>query len=111
MTSSTRASVAAVTDKLVEPLLAGVYAGHARRISLDMAVPALSRAAHEGRSLLDVAREAQLAALSAPAAVLPVFATLVGGLGTLPPALEAALRERRCRRAHRCRRARPATRR
>ena len=81
----------AVTDKLVEPLLAGVYAGHARRISLDMAVPALSRAAHEGRSLLDVAREAQLAALSAPAAVLPVFATLVGGLGTLPPALEAAL--------------------
>jgi oxygen-dependent protoporphyrinogen oxidase len=56
-----------------------------------MAVPALSRAAHEGRSLLDVAREAQLAALSAPAAVLPVFATLVGGLGTLPPALEAAL--------------------
>ena len=81
----------AVTDKLVEPLLAGVYAGHARRISLDMAVPALSRAAHEGRSLLDVAREAQLAALSGPAAVLPVFATLVGGLGTLPPALEAAL--------------------
>jgi len=82
----------AVTDKLVEPLLAGVYAGHARRISLDMAVPALSRAAHEGRSLLDVAREAQLAALSAPAVVMPVFATLVGGLGTLPPALEAALR-------------------
>ncbi|HET7800409.1 MAG TPA: protoporphyrinogen oxidase [Humibacillus xanthopallidus] len=81
----------AVTDKLVEPLLAGVYAGHARRISLDMAVPALSRAAHEGRSLLEVAREAQLAALSAPAAVLPVFATLVGGLGTLPPALEVAL--------------------
>ena len=83
----------AVTDKLVEPLLAGVYAGHARRISLEMAVPALSRAAHEGRSLLDVAREVQLAALSAPAAVLPVFASLVGGLGTLPPALEAALRE------------------
>jgi oxygen-dependent protoporphyrinogen oxidase len=81
----------AVTDRLVEPLLAGVYAGHARRISLDMAVPALSRAAHEGRSLLEVAREAQLAALSAPTAVLPVFATLVGGLGTLPPALEAAL--------------------
>ncbi len=82
----------AVTDKLVEPLLAGVYAGHARRISLDMAVPSLSRAAHEGRSLLDVAREAQLAALTAPAAVMPVFASLVGGLGTLPPALDAALR-------------------
>ncbi|TQM57799.1 protoporphyrinogen oxidase [Humibacillus xanthopallidus] len=81
----------AVTDKLVEPLLAGVYAGHARRISLDMAVPALRRAAHDGRSLLEVAREAQLAARSAPTAVLPVFATLVGGLGTLPPALEAAL--------------------
>ena len=101
----------AVTDKLVEPLLAGVYAGHARRISLDMAVPALSRAAHEGRSLLDVAREAQLAALSAPAAVLPVFATLVGGLGTLPPALEAALLDGRGRGAHRRCRARPAPRR
>jgi oxygen-dependent protoporphyrinogen oxidase len=81
----------AVTDRLVEPLLAGVYAGHARHISLDMAVPPLRRAAQEGRSLLEVAREAQLTALAAPAAVLPVFATLVGGLGTLPPALEAAL--------------------
>jgi protoporphyrinogen/coproporphyrinogen III oxidase len=81
----------AVTDRLVEPLLAGVYAGHARRISLEMAVPALTTAAREGRSLLEVAREAQLAALSAPTSELPVFATLVGGLGTLPPALESAL--------------------
>ncbi|MEO7447744.1 MAG: protoporphyrinogen oxidase, partial [Humibacillus sp.] len=81
----------AVTDRLVEPLLAGVYAGHARRISVEMAVPALAPAAHEGRSLLTLAREAQLAARSAPSSVLPVFATLVGGLGGLPAALAAAL--------------------
>ncbi len=49
---------AAVTDRLVEPLLAGVYAGHAREISAEQAVPALAAAAHEGRPLLDVARAA-----------------------------------------------------
>ncbi|MCU1536486.1 MAG: protoporphyrinogen oxidase [Humibacillus sp.] len=81
----------AVTDRLVEPLLAGVYAGHARRISVEMAVPALAAAAAEGQSLLAVARAAQLAARAAPASVLPVFATLVGGLGGLPVALAAAL--------------------
>jgi oxygen-dependent protoporphyrinogen oxidase len=81
----------AVTDRLVEPLLAGVYAGHARRISVQMAVPALATAALAGRSLLTVAREAQLAARSAPSSVLPVFATLVGGLGGLPAALASAL--------------------
>ncbi|MEO7446622.1 MAG: protoporphyrinogen oxidase, partial [Humibacillus sp.] len=62
-----------------------------RRISVEMAVPALAAAALEGRSLLTVAREAQLAARSAPSSVLPVFATLVGGLGGLPAALFAAL--------------------
>ncbi|MGW5237960.1 protoporphyrinogen oxidase [Monashia sp. NPDC004114] len=81
----------AVTDLLVEPLLAGVYAGHAREISVDLAVPALAQAAHEGGSLLDVARRAAAAAQSGPMAVLPVFATLVGGLGRLPVLLGEAL--------------------
>jgi oxygen-dependent protoporphyrinogen oxidase len=81
----------AVTDRLVEPLLAGVYAGHAREISVDMAVPALAAAAHEGRPLLEVAREATSAAEAGPMAVLPVFATLVGGLGRLPAILGRAL--------------------
>jgi oxygen-dependent protoporphyrinogen oxidase len=83
----------AVTDRLVEPLLAGVYAGHAREISVQQAVPALAAAARDGRSLTDVAREAVAAAASGPMATLPVFASLVGGLGTLPEVLSARLAE------------------
>jgi len=81
----------AVTDRLVEPLLAGVYAGHARAISAEAAVPVLARAAREGRSLVEVAREAATAA--AASAAQPVFATLEGGLGTLPAALADALED------------------
>ena len=82
---------AAVTDRLVEPLLAGVYAGHAREISAQQAVPVLAAAAREGRRLLDVAREVTATAPTGPMAVLPVFATLVGGLGTLPEVLRHEL--------------------
>ncbi|GAA2746704.1 protoporphyrinogen oxidase [Terrabacter aerolatus] len=82
---------AAVTDRLVEPLLAGVYAGHSREISAELAVPALAAAAHDGRPLLDVARAAAVAAASGPQAGRPVFATLTGGLGTLPEVLERRL--------------------
>jgi oxygen-dependent protoporphyrinogen oxidase len=81
----------AVTDRLVEPLLAGVYAGHAREISAEQAVPALAAAAHEGRSLLDVARATAESAAHGPLAGRPVFASLVGGLGTLPELLEREL--------------------
>ncbi|WP_020145575.1 protoporphyrinogen oxidase [Terracoccus sp. 273MFTsu3.1] len=81
----------AVTDRLVEPLLAGVYAGHAREISAEQAVPVLAAAAHEGRPLLDVARAAAEAAATGPMAGRPVFASLVGGLGTLPEVLEREL--------------------
>lgn len=70
----------AVTDYLVEPLLAGVYAGHARAISAGAAVPAVLDAAQTGRSL--VATAASL--FSAPSTGGPVFATLRGGLGRLP---------------------------
>lgn len=81
----------AVTDRLVEPLLAGVYAGHAREISAEQAVPVLAAAARNGRPLRDVARAAADAADSGPAAGQPVFASLVGGLGTLPEVLERRL--------------------
>jgi len=86
---------AAVTDRLVEPLLAGVYAGHARELSAEQAVPALAAAAHEGSPLLDVARAAADASANASAngspAGRPVFASLVGGLGTLPEVLQREL--------------------
>src|SRR4051812_2515041 len=85
---------AAVTDKLVEPLLAGVYAGHAREISAEQAVPVLATAAREGRPLLEVARAAAAAAADGPRAGLPVFASLTGGLGALPEVLCRELRGR-----------------
>lgn len=70
-----------VVDRLVEPLLGGVYAGRARRISARAAVPQLVAMAERG-SLLE-----QAAAL--PRSQAPVFAGLAGGMGTLPGELVA----------------------
>ncbi len=79
----------AVTDRLVEPLLGGVYAGHARRISARAAVPQLVALAEQG-SLLD-----QAPGLTAPATYsAPVFAGLPGGMGGLPLALAERLEVR-----------------
>ena len=65
-----------LVDRLVEPLLGGVYAGHARRISAAAAVPQLLAMARRG-SLLEQAS-------SVPASGAPVFASLPGGMGRLP---------------------------
>lgn len=65
-----------LVDRLVEPLLGGVYAGHARRISAAAAVPQLLAMARRG-SLLEQASEV-------PASTAPVFAALPGGMGRLP---------------------------
>lgn len=65
-----------VVERLVEPLLGGVYAGHARHISAAAAVPQLLAMARRG-SLL-----AQAAAV--PSSSAPVFASLPGGMGRLP---------------------------
>lgn len=75
-----------VVDRLVEPLLGGVYAGRADLLSLDATVPALAATARRHRSLLLAAR----AAVPPPTADQPVFATLSGGLGRLPEAVAAA---------------------
>ncbi|WP_181768850.1 protoporphyrinogen oxidase, partial [Streptomyces albidus (ex Kaewkla and Franco 2022)] len=48
-----------VVDRLVEPLLGGVYAGDAYRISMRAAVPQLYEAARAERSLLRGVRELQ----------------------------------------------------
>ncbi|MYV70056.1 protoporphyrinogen oxidase, partial [Streptomyces sp. SID2131] len=50
-----------VVDRLVEPLLGGVYAGDARRISLRAAVPALFEAAREHPTLTAAVRAVQRA--------------------------------------------------
>lgn len=69
-----------LVERLVEPLLGGVYAGHAHEISAAAAVPQLLAMARRG-SLLE-----QASAMSAPqgAESAPVFATLPGGMGRLP---------------------------
>jgi oxygen-dependent protoporphyrinogen oxidase len=68
-----------VVDRLVEPLLGGVYAGHARRLSARATVPQLVFLAASG-PLLDAA---------APASDVPVFAGLPGGMAGLTEALAA----------------------
>ncbi|MSZ78176.1 MAG: protoporphyrinogen oxidase, partial [Actinobacteria bacterium] len=77
-----------VTDLLVEPLLGGVYAGHAREISARAAVPQLVRFAERG-SMLEQA--AALPSTFDPAA--PVFAGVAGGMSGLAEGLVRALVE------------------
>ncbi|MCQ6551924.1 protoporphyrinogen oxidase [Streptomyces sp. C10-9-1] len=80
-----------VVDRLVEPLLGGVYAGDAYRISLRAAVPALAEALGRHANLLDAVREVQ-ARGAAQQAAGPVFTGLDGGMGTLPDAVADAVR-------------------
>lgn len=70
-----------VVDQLVEPLLAGVYAGRAERLSLPATIPAFRDALGTGDDLIEIARRARAAA---PRSDAPVFATLQGGIGSLP---------------------------
>ena len=80
-----------MVDRLVEPLLGGVYAGHAGRLSLEACVPGLFEVARSGESLTEAARAA---AQAAAANASPVFAGLVGGMGRLPELVAAALADR-----------------
>jgi oxygen-dependent protoporphyrinogen oxidase len=84
----TRRFGAEVADRLVEPLLGGVYAGHARELSLAAAAPQVARLAEQDRSLTWAA-QASLARSggTAQAAQEPVFAGLRGGVGRLPQAV------------------------
>jgi oxygen-dependent protoporphyrinogen oxidase len=66
-----------VVDRLVEPLLGGVYAGQAHRLSARATVPQLVFLATNGRLL-----DAQL-----PVVGVPVFAGLPGGMARLTEAL------------------------
>lgn len=78
-----------VVDRLVDPLLGGVYAGRADGLSLLATVPQLAVHVRGHRTLLGAARAAQAATTATDA---PVFAGLVGGLGRLPDAIAAVLR-------------------
>lgn len=78
-----------VVDRLVEPLLAGVYAGRPTRLSLRSAVPQLWHHLRDGGSLVEAARRSLPAAPVVGAAAAPVFGSLRGGLGRLPEELVA----------------------
>ncbi|MFJ8228620.1 protoporphyrinogen oxidase [Streptomyces sp. NPDC094448] len=80
-----------VVDRLVEPLLGGVYAGDAYRLSMRAAVPALFEAARSHPYLLDAVRAVQEAAAARQQGG-PVFLGLDGGVGTLPLAVADAVR-------------------
>jgi protoporphyrinogen/coproporphyrinogen III oxidase len=74
-----------VVDRLVEPLLGGVYAGHARLLSARAATPQLV-------AMLDRGSLLEAAAAAVPMSTTPVFAGVPGGLGELPRALLATER-------------------
>ncbi|MCU0266912.1 MAG: protoporphyrinogen oxidase [Actinomycetia bacterium] len=81
-----------VLDRLVEPVLGGVYAGHADELSLDATIPQLSGAIRVERSLLKGVQQVLGAGARGNAERAPVFASLRGGLGRLPAAVAAASR-------------------
>ena len=69
-----------VTDRLVEPLLGGVYAGHAWELSARATVPQLVGFAERG-SVLAQAQEIPTIQ------DVPVFAGIAGGIGRMPDEL------------------------
>ena len=74
-----------VVQRLVDPLLGGVYAGRADLLSLQATLPQLAATLTRHRSLILAARAAR--GTPAPG---PVFAGLPGGLGRLPAAVAEA---------------------
>jgi protoporphyrinogen/coproporphyrinogen III oxidase len=87
---------AEVVDRLVEPLLGGVYAGRCDDLSFEATLPALAQAARARASLVGAAASLLPPAGRAPAdadtpaaAPSPLFTSLTAGLGSLPAALAA----------------------
>jgi len=78
-----------VVDRLVDPLLGGVYAGRADDLSLAVTIPALAAACRRATTLTGAVSQALA---SRPSAGGPVFATIEGGISRLVDALAAALR-------------------
>jgi oxygen-dependent protoporphyrinogen oxidase len=77
-----------VADRLVDPMLGGVYAGRADRLSLAATMPALALAARTEHTLAGAVRVAQRAAVRVPGR--PIFGTVDGGLSRLVGAAAAA---------------------
>ncbi len=95
-----------VVDRLVDPLLGGVYAGRSTELSFDATLPALAAASRRHRSLAEAAGSLLPPPVPDPGPAQAgdrnetsgagtraggsVFTTLSGGLGTLPAFLAKA---------------------
>jgi oxygen-dependent protoporphyrinogen oxidase len=80
-------------DRLVDPMLGGVYAGRADDLSLTVTMPALARACRTEHTLLGAVNSllrAPRPATAGPPA--PIFTTLSGGMSRLVDAMTAAVR-------------------
>jgi protoporphyrinogen/coproporphyrinogen III oxidase len=77
----------AVVERLVDPMLGGVYAGRADQLSLAVTMPGLARTARTEHTLTGAVRAALSAA---PRPTGPVFATVAGGLSRLVAAAAEA---------------------
>lgn len=87
-----------VADRLVDPMLGGVYAGRADDLSLAVTIPALARACRVAHTLTGAVRMLTGAGAGAGAGrgpsrapVGPMFATVDGGMGRFVDALAAAV--------------------
>lgn len=97
-----------LVDRVVDPLVGGVYAGHCRQLSLSATIPALVPAAQQGTSVRDAVAEvlaarartsgADIPGAGAPESAQadrdeapPVFLSLDGGIHGLIPALTEEL--------------------
>jgi protoporphyrinogen/coproporphyrinogen III oxidase len=92
---------AEVVERLVDPLLGGVYAGRSCELSFDATMPALAAASRRYRSLAEAVGSLLPSPVPAPSADQDrapassqpgrsVFTTLAGGLGLLPAFLAKA---------------------
>ncbi|MGB7819732.1 MAG: protoporphyrinogen oxidase, partial [Ornithinibacter sp.] len=81
----------AVVDRLVEPLLGGVYAGHASRLSLQATMPTLWNRATRAETLLRPEVPPTTPGGDRPRTP---FAGIVGGVGRLPGFLADEIRRR-----------------
>ncbi|MFI8497895.1 protoporphyrinogen oxidase [Streptomyces sp. NPDC085524] len=75
-------------DRLVEPLLGGVYAGRAERLSLRAAMPGIAALAEQGGPLLPALRRMRAAGAPRPAPV--AVQGVAGGTGRFPQAVAGA---------------------
>ncbi|MEU8813831.1 protoporphyrinogen oxidase [Actinoplanes sp. NPDC048796] len=77
-----------VVDRLVDPMLGGVYAGRADGLSLQVTMPQLARTARIEHTLQDAVRAAQRASRREPGK--PIFGAVEGGMSRLVGAAAAA---------------------